>query len=91
MRFVMDLNFCWDQEIVLILGIKFSIDITQITSINCEGKLTEIRRILNAYQGRRSGGVTVIVKKRNNEFVERIDVERDSVIVPKLSGTLLGT
>ena len=38
-------------------------DITQISSINCEGKLTEIRRMFNAYQGRRSGGVIVMVKK----------------------------
>ena len=32
-----------------------------------------------------------MVKKRCNEFVERIDVECDSAIVLKLSGTLLGT
>ena len=88
----MDINLCWDPGIFQILGIKFSIDITQITSINCEGTLTEIRRILNSCQGRRSGGVIVIVKKKsNNEILERIDVACDSVIVPTLSGTLLGT
>ena len=46
------------------------------------------------YQGRRSGGVIVIVKQTNklcDEFVEGIDVECDSVLVLKLSGTLLGT
>ena len=36
-----------------------------------------------SYQGRRPGGVIVMVKKRCNEFVERIDVECDSVIVLK--------
>ena len=33
----------------------------------------------------------MMIIKRCNEFVDRVDVECDSVIVLKLSGTLLGT
>ena len=46
-HFLRDMNFCWDPGIFTVLGIKFSTDVKQITSINCEGKLTEINRILN--------------------------------------------
>ena len=44
-----------------------------------------------SYQGRRSGGVIVMVKKHISKFVERISVQCDNVIVLKLSRTLLGT
>ena len=52
-RFLRDMNFCWDPGIFTVLGIKFSTDIKQITSISCEGKLTEIKRILNTWSNAR--------------------------------------
>ena len=57
------MNFCWDPGIFTVLGIKFSTDVKQITSINCEGKLTEINRILNTGNKRQItplGKITVI-------------------------------
>ena len=47
-QFLRDMKICWDPGIFKVLGIKFSTDITQITLVNFEGKLTEIKRILNA-------------------------------------------
>ena len=44
-----------------------------------------------SYQGRRSGGVIVMVKKHISKFVERIGVQCNNVIVLKLSRTLLHT
>ena len=51
-RFLRDMNFCWDPGIFTVLGIKFSTDVKQIPSINYEGKLTEIKRILNTWSKR---------------------------------------
>ena len=44
-----------------------------------------------SYDGRRSGGLLVMVKKQLAKFIERISVDCDNVIVLKLSGALLGT
>ena len=63
MRFLRDMNFCWDPGIFTVLGIKFSADVKQITSINYEGKLTEIKRILNTWSKRQItplGKITMI-------------------------------
>ena len=57
------MNFCWDPGIFTVLGTKFSTDVKQITSINYEGKLTEIKRILNTWskcQITHLGKITVI-------------------------------
>ena len=62
-RFLRDMNFCWDPGIFTVLGTKFSTDVKQITSINYEGKLTEIKRILNTWSKRQVtplGKITVI-------------------------------
>ena len=52
-HFLRDMNFCWDPGIFTVLGIKFSTDIKQITSISYEGKLTEIKGILNTWSNAR--------------------------------------
>ena len=63
MRFLRDMNFCWDPGIFQVLGVKFSTDTTQISSIKFEGKISEIRKILNNW-GRRQitprGKITVV-------------------------------
>ena len=57
------MNFCWDPGIFQVLVIKFSTDTTQISSINFEGKISEIRKILNNWSRRQIpplGKITVV-------------------------------
>ena len=46
-----DRDFCWDPGIFKVLGIRFSTDTERISKINSElnydGRLTEMRKILN--------------------------------------------
>ena len=62
-RFLRDMNFCWDPGIFQVLGIKFSTDTTQTSSINFEAKISEIRKILNNWSRRQItplGKITVV-------------------------------
>ena len=62
-RFLRDKNFCWDPGIFQVLGIKFSTDTTQISAINFEGKVSEVRKILNNWSRRQItplGKITVV-------------------------------
>lgn len=52
-----DRTICRDPGIFKVLGIKFSTDITQITSANYEGRLTEIKRILYAWSKRQNASL----------------------------------
>ena len=47
-RFLRDMNFCWNPGIFQVLGIKFSTDTTQISLISFVGKISEMRKILNS-------------------------------------------
>ena len=61
--FLKDKNFRWDLVFLRVLGIKFSTEVKQIISINYEGKLTEIKTILNTWRKRQitpMGNITVI-------------------------------
>ena len=49
-RFLRDMNFCWDPGIFRYLGIAFSIDINNIVNLNYEGKLEEIKKLLNVWK-----------------------------------------
>ena len=83
-RFLRDMNFCWNPGIFQVLGIKFSTDTTQISSIKFEGKISEIRKILNNW-GRRQitprGKITVVktlvLPKLTHLFVHLSDQSGD--------------
>ena len=62
-RYLRDMNFCWDPGIFKVLGIRFSVEVDQIVEINYQGKLNEIKRILNIWSKRHLtplGKITVI-------------------------------
>ena len=83
-RFLRDMNFCWDPGIFQALGIKFSTDTTRISSINFEGKISEIRKILNNWSRRQIlplGKITVVktlvLPKLTHLFVSLLDLSGD--------------
>ena len=47
-----DRIFCWDPGIFKVLGIRISTDTERISEINTDGRLTEIRNILNKWSKR---------------------------------------
>ena len=51
-RFLRDVNFCWDPGILRVLGVKFSTDTKQRVLINYENKLDEIHKILRVWTRR---------------------------------------
>ena len=58
-----DMSVCWGPGIFKILGIRFSTDTELVSEINYDGKLTEIRKILNKWSKRQLtllGNITVI-------------------------------
>ena len=62
-RFMRDMNFCWDPGIFKVLGIKFCIDTKQIVNINYENKLEEIRKIFRVWTKRQLtplGKITIL-------------------------------
>ena len=62
-RYMRDSNFQWNPGIFKVLGVKFSTDISTISQINYDGKISEIRRILNRWKKRQLtpfGKITVI-------------------------------
>jgi exonuclease III len=62
-RYLRDKNFCWDPGIFKILGVKFSTDLERIPEINYEGKLQEIKKLLNTWSKRQItpfGKITVL-------------------------------
>lgn len=62
-RYLRDSNFQWNPGIFKVLGVKFSTDISTISDLNYDGKLSEIRRILNRWRKRQLtpfGKITVI-------------------------------
>ena len=58
------MNFCSDPRIFQVLGIKFSADTVQISLLNFEGKICEIRKILNNWSRRQitALGEIIVVK-----------------------------
>ena len=62
-RFMMDMNFCWDPGIFKVLGIKFCIATKQIVNINYENKLEEIRKMFRVWTKRQLtplGKITIL-------------------------------
>ena len=51
-RFMRDMNFCWDPGIFKILGVTFSTDTEQISTLNYDGKLQEIKHVLTTWNKR---------------------------------------
>jgi hypothetical protein len=92
-RFMRDMNFCWDPGIFKVLGIKFSTDTERIAEINYDGKLTEIQKILNNWEKRQLtpfGKVTVIKALVVSKLVHLfINVPDPSVIFLKELETML--
>ena len=83
-RFLRDMNFCWDPGIFQVLFIKFSTDTTQISSINFEGKIREIRKILNKWSrwqitplGKITVVKTLVLPKLIQLFVNLPDLSGD--------------
>ena len=63
-RFLRDMNFCWDPGIVIVLGVKLSTDTKQIVAINYKSKLDEIHKILRVWTRRQLTplGKIIIIK-----------------------------
>lgn len=62
-KFLPDLKFVWNPLVFKSLGIFFSLNISDIVHINYEGKLNQIKKILNAWTRRNLtpfGKITVI-------------------------------
>ena len=62
-RYLRDKNFCWDPGIFTYLGVKFSLDIDTIPSLNYSNKLEEIKKILLVWKKRQLtpfGKITVL-------------------------------
>ena len=62
-RFLRDMNFCWDPGIFRYLGILFSTRYREIVHLNYEGKLREITALLNTWSKRHLtpfGKITVL-------------------------------
>ena len=51
-RFLRDMNFCWDPGTCKVSVIKFSANTDQINLINYEAKLEEIKTILKSWKKR---------------------------------------
>ena len=51
-RYLRDRNFCWDPGIFRVLGVKFTTNIEQISSINYDGKIQESKKLLNTWSKR---------------------------------------
>jgi hypothetical protein len=63
LRFMRDKNFIWDPGTFKILGVLFSTDISNITSLNFDNKLLEMKRVLSYWKKRQLtpfGKITVI-------------------------------
>ena len=51
-RFLRDKNFCWDPGIFKVLGVKFTTNIEQISNLNFENKIQEIKQLLASWNRR---------------------------------------
>ena len=51
-RYMRDMNFCWDPGIFKVLGVNFSLETDQICSINFTPKLEEIKNTLRVWNKR---------------------------------------
>ena len=58
-----DMNFCWDTGIVKILGVNFSADTEQLSTIHYDDKLQEIKHVLTTWNERH---LTPLGKINNN-------------------------
>lgn len=62
-KYMRDRNFLWDPGIFKVLGITFSTDTGQISRLNYEGKLLELKKLINVWSKRQLtpiGKITVI-------------------------------
>ena len=62
-KYMRDKNFIWDPGTFKVLGIHFSLDTDEITNINFEGKLDEVKREISRWNKRNMtplGKITII-------------------------------
>ena len=62
-KFIPELGFNWNPVTFKVLGVMFSTDLHETVPINCENKLIEMRKVLNAWSRRNLtpfGKITVI-------------------------------
>lgn len=62
-RYMRDMNFCWDPGTFRYLGIVFSVDTGNIVHLNYLGRMAEIRKLLNTWGKRQLtpfGKITVL-------------------------------
>ena len=51
-KYLRDMNFCWDPGTFRYLGISFSVDVDQIVQLNYENKMDDINKILHVWNKR---------------------------------------
>ena len=62
-KYMRDKNFIWDPGTFKVLGIHFSVNINEITNINFEGKMDEVKREISRWNKRNMtplGKITII-------------------------------
>lgn len=62
-RYMRDINFQWDPGIFRVLGIKFSTAVDNMSELNYEGALEQVKKIISCWEKRRlspHGKITVI-------------------------------
>ena len=71
-RFMPELNFIWNPEKFKALGVTFSTNVYEITLLNYENKIAEVRRLLNSWSKRNLtpfGKITVIKTLALSKFI----------------------